>query len=42
MFHFPEADTYVVKIRVQDSDNVESTCRVPIAVDMEKPVREGE
>lgn len=41
-FHFPEADTYVVKIRVQDSDNVESTCRVPIAVDMEKPAREGE
>lgn len=40
-FHFPEADTYVVKIRVQDSDNVETTCRVPIAVDMEKPAREG-
>lgn len=41
MFHFPEADTYVVEVRVQDSDNVEATYRMPIAVDMEKPVREG-
>ena len=38
-FHFPEPDTYVVQVRIQDHDNVMVVYKVPIAVDMNKPNR---
>lgn len=37
MLRFPEADTYLVTMRVMDFDNVEATYQISVAVDMESP-----